>query len=179
MFFLQPRDHLYYRKAADFFGLRLIDARGYPHTTEGLQRYLKDVGIKYTNAVELCTPHDRELAFSLGYALFLPPIKWWHRVIVCGAFMKCRELLNAAIPIPNWWRPKQYNKKVGGASGSDHIAAHAIDLQFHSETDRIKCIKLLNDIDDQNSWLEMSLGYKSYKNRIHIGLNSPRGRRVW
>ena len=81
--------------------------------------------------------------------------------------------------IRNWWRPEDYNRQPGvdGASGSDHITATALDLDYASPSLRAKAEEFLRSLQARTPWLNMSLGLGA--STTHVGLLSPRGHRQW
>jgi hypothetical protein len=77
----------------------------------------------------------------------------------------------------NWWRPADYNKAVGGATGSDHIEASGVDLDYASRDDRRKAQHVLEKLQAEHDWLRMSLGLGGVT--THVGILTPRGARTW
>jgi hypothetical protein len=154
-----------------------VEATKYPKTMEGFQTYLDDMGIIYVSAREMCTPNHVSKAAEMGYDAFIPEHGWWERGgALASLFDSCRSLLGKPITVRNWWRPADYNAEVGGAPGSDHIAAYAFDMDFKSEDDRRTVEKYLKTMYRDED-LGMSLGLGGYT--IHLGLLSERGNRTW
>ena len=58
----------------------------------------------------------------------------------------------------NWWRPREYNDAVGGAESSDHVTAHAVDLDYGSQDSRRRAEHRLREWASEAPWLALSLG---------------------
>lgn len=160
--------------------LTKINMHKYNQSLEGLDQFLKDLGIKFTNAKELCTPNHPDKALKAGFENFLPPKEWWLRVgVICLAFDQIRLHVGQPIKIRNMWRPPAYNAVVGGADGSDHVDSHAIDMDFRSSEDRKKAEKFIkeNYYNKDKEIFECSIGLGN--KTIHIGFLSENGRRKW
>ena len=122
-----------FEKIIDRFNKKVVDPMNFEMTMEGYQEYLDAMGIKFVSAKEMCTPHNASVASELGYNAFVPQRDWWARGGALAAlFDHLRADLGKPIVVRNWWRPEDYNKKVGGAKASDHIGAYAFDMDFKS-----------------------------------------------
>jgi hypothetical protein len=175
--FKEEREMNKFEKIIDRFNRKVVDPMNFEMTMEGYQEYLDAMGIKYVSAKEMCTPHNASVASELGYDAFVPQRDWWARGGALAAlFDYLREDLGRGIVVRNWWRPEEYNAKVGGAKASDHIGAYAFDMDFKSHDDRRHVEALLERLYDDLE-LQMSLGLGGYS--IHLGLCSERGNRRW
>lgn len=166
-----------FERIVDRFNKTVVDPQDYELTMDGYQAYLSATGISYVSAKEMCTPHHLDIASELGYEAFVPKHEWWDRgAALASLFDYLRKDLGKPIVVRNWWRPEDYNEKVGGAKASDHIGAYAFDMDFKTQDDRRHVEALLeglyNDLE-----LKMSLGLGGYT--IHLGLLSERGNRRW
>lgn len=165
-----------------------VPVLGFDRSIKGFSYYLNSHHIKHFSAQEACIAHKPEVAIAAGYpgGYLIPPQDWWERGVACIALAdKLREKSGLPIGLRNWWRPKDYNDAVGGADGSDHLTAHAVDLDCSSKEHREVCEKLLIPY-----WLDsgyrLSLGLSKSKPlglsggvTIHLGIHSPVGRRMW
>jgi hypothetical protein len=166
-----------FERIVDRFKKAVVDPREYEQTIEGFQSYLDATGISYVSAKEMCTPHNLSVASELGYEEFVPQYDWWDRGAALAAFFEhLREDLGKPIVVRNWWRPEDYNAKVGGAKSSDHIGAYAFDMDFKTHDDR-RHVEAMLESFYKDLELEMSLGLGGYS--IHLGLRSERGNRRW
>ncbi len=168
------------QQAIVFFGGNEVDPTGYLMTENGFQSYLDDTGIQHFSAGEMLSPNQLEAANGLGYSLFLPPHVWWPRGATLALLAdKLRNMVGEPVKMRNWWRPCSYNEdeKVGGASESDHITAHAVDLDYRSSDSRRTAERGLREMYEQETWLELSLGL-GYQT-THVGILSPKGQRIW
>lgn len=166
------------RRAVSFLGGADLDPAEYPMTVDGFAHYLKDQGIEHFEAGEFLEPHRPDTASALGYSVFLPPHDWWPRGAALGLLAdRLRELVNEPVVLRNWWRPRPYNAEVASARQSDHITAHALDLDFPTSNKRREAQSELERLRDEEPWLEVSLGTGG--NTIHKGLLSYRKQRSW
>lgn len=154
------------------------DPMAYEESFEGFESYLKDIGAKNVTAKELLSPHKPKVAEELGYEWLMPPRETWSNLApLIDIFEQMRALVNEPIAVRNWWRPADYNERVGGAKKSDHISGHAFDCDFKSEKSRAKAEKLVEGLQDEREDLQLSLGFGA--KTIHLGAKSPKGRRTW
>jgi hypothetical protein len=164
--------------AIERFGGTAREPFGYPLSKTGFARYLSDVGVTHFSASELLDPHHPDDARRLGYDLFLPPHRWWPR----GAALGCiaddlRTLVGEPVTLRNWWRPAPYNTAVGGAAESDHVVAHAFDLDYRSPDSRRAAEQRLRTLAQEEPWLELSMGFGN--KTTHVGILSPGRGRMW
>jgi|TARA_R100001510_G_C7630234_1_gene189208 hypothetical protein len=159
------------------FNKRIANPNKYDTTYDGYGGYLDEMGVKYVSSKEMCTPHHPDIASDLGYDAFVPFRDMWDRGgALASVFDHLRADLGKPIVVRNWWRPADYNEKVGGAPGSDHVGAYAIDMDFKTHDDRRHVERVLEGLY-KDPELDMSLGLGGYT--IHMGLCSERGNRRW
>lgn len=53
---------------------------------------------------------------------------------ICERAQKLRDLLGISIQVNSGYRTKTYNQRVGGAEGSQHLTASALDLSCYGWT---------------------------------------------
>ena len=165
-------------RAINHLGGIIFDPEAYDLTVEGFQEYLDATGVEHFSAEEMTRPNHPKIAKKYSYDHFLPKYEWWPRGAALGLLAdKIRDLVGESVRMRNWWRPKDYNKDVGGAANSDHITAHGIDLDYKSADSRRKAEKWLLDLDNNESWLQLSRGLGG--RTTHVGILSPKGRRKW
>ena len=165
-------------KAILLFGGRVIDPKKYSHTLEGFQEYLTASNVQSFTAKEMLIPHRLKTAKALGYKILLPKHEWWARGV---ALAKIADRLRVEVDSPmrmrNWWRPANYNAKVGGARSSDHILALGVDLDYKSGNKRRIAERYLKNVKKKNPWLKMSLGLGG--RTTHVGILTSKGERTW
>ncbi len=163
----------------------LDDPRDFSKSNEGLQNYINDVGvIEKFSASEMISPHRPHQARACDYKNGLLPAqcRWMSGAVQGLVAGKMREVINdgdaygsKSITLRNWWRPRCYNEKVGGASQSDHIQARGFDLDFPTPKDRAKAQKYLCELYKREKPFNMQVGIGCQT--IHIGLGSPKNMR--
>ena len=163
-----------YKKICEYFGRRMPCPVEYGHSLEELQRFFDDMGIEYFTAREYATPYHPEIARELGYkgGLLIPPPHMWAHLAPCiAAADKLRKTLGAPVKCINGWRPADYNKRVGGSTRSDHITAHAVDVEPSGELIALATVWAESILDEDGDRLLMSLGMGP--TRLHIGFRAP------
>ena len=167
-----------YDQAIDYFGGTRVDPTRYPVTQEGFGEYIHDVGVEHFDADEMLSPNEPDDAAAVGMDILLPPHRWWPRGAALGLLSdKIRERVGSAVWMRNWFRPRPYNDRVASADLSDHITASSVDLDYSSAADRRTAEEFLNELDDADRWLQLSLGLGNVS--IHVGMLSLRHRRRW
>ena len=178
------------------FGLR-APTSCYPATLAGLQGYLDELadgaGLHVT-AKEVATPYHPEIAEKLYATPFLIPgseniaivdgdaamTSWdFERFAAIWALLlPFRREDGRPLSVINWFRPDSYNAhpRVDGAKRSDHLTADAIDVGIRDASHRKALAKHLAQYRKDEE-LQLSLGV--YTTRIHVGIRSPAGARVW
>jgi hypothetical protein len=127
----------------------------------------------------MITPHRPAVAIKCGYKKLLPARCRWSSAAVQGLIAsKLREVVNDGDPygknsitLRNWWRPKCYNKSVGGANRSDHVQARGFDLDFKTPKQRAKAQKYLCKLYKEKKFsLQVGIGCIT----LHVGVGSPK-----
>lgn len=148
-------------------------------TMVALQDYLNYAGVKFFTAKEMVTPHNMQVAESLGFVMLIPKPEDYHKGVALALLAdRLREVVKGPIKMRNWYRPSTppYNAMVGGASESDHVTACAVDLDFQGRFARSKAESYLLSLYDKKLFdLSLGLGARS----IHVGMYSPKGQRKW
>jgi hypothetical protein len=169
------------RESAERFDGSFVNPIDFSKTTEGYQAYIDQVGvIDKFSAEEMVRPHRPQHAKTCGYESgLLPPRCRWVSGAVQGLLAgKLRAVINDGDPhgpkritLRNWWRPKCYNEKVGGAEFSDHRQARGFDLDFSSPKDRATAQKYLCELYKREKFnLQVGIGCQT----LHIGMGSPK-----
>lgn len=171
-------DDLLERAIKFFGGTASVNPASFPMTMDGYQEYLDALGVEHFTAQEMLTPNHETTARTLGYKIFLPPHRWWKRGGAHALLAdELRKLVAEPVVMRNWWRPTEYNAAVDGAADSDHVTAHAVDLDYRSAASRRKAEKRLRELYNGETWLQMSLGLGGQT--THVGLLSPGRQRDW
>ncbi len=89
---------------------------------------------------------DSRSAFNGVYGsnqnfILMPPESTWDTGIRLLGIAESLSAYGKVCEIRNWYRPEPYNRKVGGAGGSRHINASAIDIEFCSVAEKNKALK--------------------------------------
>ena len=152
----------------------------YGATIAGLQQYLRESGVRRFTAEQLTRPHHQDVARQHGYESFVPKQEWWPRGAALALLAEeLEKAIGERVTIRNWWRPERYNRdpRVKGAARSDHISAHAVDIDYRSRQSARRAQKWLEELARKREWLRLSLGFGP--NTTHVGIDSPLGRRRW
>jgi hypothetical protein len=169
-----------YARAIRQLGGAVVDPSAYPQTVAGFEQYLAGSGVKSVTAAELTQPNHPAIAAKHGFTSFLPPREWWSRGAALALLAQNIDAhTSAPAHVRNWWRPAAYNTDpaVGGAKDGDHPTANALDLDYHSITDRMKAESYLRALQSRYPWMQLSFGLGAQT--THVGLASPRGHREW
>lgn len=129
----------------------------------------KAEGIEHFTPREVCSMRKAKNAIAI------PPSKYWERIIPA---LKLAEELRAIVGplyVGNGYRPRDYNKAVGGSWRSQHIQFRALDLDLiergvvNQETFYEEACKIFLD---RGKELKMGLGlYRPWRGtRIHIDI---------
>lgn len=163
-----------------YFGGKVVRVVSYEKSEAGFEQYLRDTGVRQITAEQLTTPNHRGVAEKYGYKVFLPVQDWWARGAALALIAeKIQDLIDEPVHIRNWWRPQPYNldKKVKGKPRSDHVTAHAIDIDYRTLASCTRATKWLRELAEKERWLELSLG--TGPTVTHVGIASPVGAREW
>ena len=82
---------------------------------------------------------------------------------------KIREAWGSAIAVTSWYRPPLVNRRVGGASRSQHLTGAAVDI-YPVNGKIYEFQKWL----DTGLWKDRALGYGAKKGYVHIDLRQGR-----
>ena len=155
-----------------------VDPENFEPSFEGFEKYIEAIGARRVSAKELLTPHNRSVADDLGYYWLLPDRATWANLVpLIDIFEIIRDAVDAPIVVRNWWRPADYNERVGGAKASDHITGHAFDCDFKTHDQRRVAERIVVEMQRKRPDLALSLGLGGYT--IHLGACSKRGKRTW
>jgi hypothetical protein len=168
------------RAIRHFGGQSVSKLEKYRETTAGLQQYLRDSGVRRFAAEQLTRPNHADVARKYGYENFVPTQQWWPRGAALALLAEALEkAIGEPVTIRNWWRPERYNRdpRVRGASRSDHLTAHAVDIDYRSEKSARRAQEWLDKLARTNAWLRLSLGFGP--TTTHVGIDSPLGSRRW
>lgn len=161
-------------------GGNLVSPLDFDDSLDGLERYLRTTGMRFTSVREMTRPGNPAVAKALRLRDLRPPRDLWHQTAgLVRAFDTIREVAGVPLVIYNAYRPKTYNDRVHGAPASDHISNHAIDIRIPSQQVLAKVTPLLAEW-----WRERvfrpSIGIGSGSTPgLHVGLLSPKGQRRW
>lgn len=158
------------------FGGRIVSASKYANNVSGFVQYMHDSGVIEYDPVEIVTPGTPDLAKKCGVTYLLPAQTSWARSAAITLW--ATQMIPIAGEKPNiisWYREPCYNKGIGGAGASDHISARSMDIDFATSSGRRKAQKWLCQF--WNSSLNMQIGLGG--SVIHLGSQSPRGKRHW
>jgi hypothetical protein len=169
-----------HERAIRYFGGKVVPVAPFAASVQGLQRYLRASGVRRITAAELTAPHHPDIADKYGYKAFLPDREWWPRgAALALAAERIQRVTGRRLRIRNWWRPQPYNldEVVGGASGSDHVTATAVDIDYPSIASCQRATTWLRSLARRQPWLQLSLGVGPTV--THVGIASPHGAREW
>lgn len=154
-----------------------ILADSFEMSVTGLGRFLAAQGVKSFSAKVCCAAHRPLLCASLYGSPYLlgPRDSWTKLAYILLLLESCRDS-TGPIRITSWYRPASYNKAVGGASGSDHLTASAVDAHFSSILTRKKAQAVIEEAyKDPHNCISLGVGTAM----LHVGAFSPLGHRRW
>lgn len=158
------------------FGGRVQNPSQYPQSAEGFKNFLKDSGVSDYDPIEIITPVSKDVAKKCGIEYLLPDRSKWQQGAAIALWAQAITQVAQEKPtILNWYRSPCYNRAVGGAKASDHMQARSADLDFVTEGARRRAQAWLCSF--WNSSLNMQVGLGG--SVIHLGSQSPRGKRNW
>ncbi len=167
-------------KISEHFDGHVPHPKNFEFSAAGLQDYLNEAGINSNfTAKEMVTPNNSSAAQACGHRILLPPqCRWPSGAVQAELATQLRAVINDGDPngkngitIRNWYRPRCYNEKVGGAGQSDHIQARGFDLDFKNPEQRAKAQKYLCELyKEQHLNLQVGIGCQT----LHVGMGSPK-----
>ena len=167
-------------RAIRHFGGRVRKLQSYEKTVKGLQQYLRDSGVHRITAEQMTRPNHPDVAREHGYENFVPQKVWWSRGAALALLAEAIEkAVGEPVTIRNWWRPAAYNRdrRVSGAERSDHVSAHAIDIDYRSARSAENAQRWIEQLRRKQPWLRLSIG--EGPRTTHVGIGSPLGSRRW
>lgn len=131
-----------------------------------LQLYLIDHGIRHFTAREIAPVG--KLANGVGPALVLPPEARWPNIVTTLLVMEeLRAAIGAPIHVNSCWRSPSYNRAIGGARFSLHVAFNALDfipaLDLPGDEELDLCYEYLDTHPDSSKF-----GIGRYRTFIHF-----------
>lgn len=158
------------------FGGRIKSASRYPNNPSGFAQYMLESGVTEYDAIAIVTPESTDIAKKCGVSYLLPPQTQWARAAAIALWGQAMTPIAGEKPnIISWYREPCYNKAIGGASSSDHMSARSMDLDFSAAEPRRKAQKWLCQFWKSSLNMQVGLG----DSVIHLGSQSPRGKRNW
>lgn len=158
----------------------------YPRSLMGLDTYLHACRISHFRAAELClanVPTDGlEVALPTdpltGRAVLLPARHAWPRAACILSLAELIRQRSGPLKVKHWWRPSALNAAVGGAAGSDHLSASAIDFAARDADELAEAVALIVEplwrAESACPVWGLSLGHRAGSTVIHIGCWAPR-----
>lgn len=162
---------------------KAVDPHDFPCSVDGLTGYLRALGCPHFSGPEIADPPKRwaELARRVlrerGGSLLLARWAWPRTGSIVCPLERCRVLIREPIDVAWHWRPAELNASVGGAAGSDHVEATAIDVDFRSARGMSVSLARVLEPMYRSGLLRLSMGIG--RRRLHLGVLSSRGQRRW
>jgi hypothetical protein len=101
----------------------------YPLSVAGLDRYLRDSGIRWFRGVEL--NRAGRLPAGGGDPLRMAPYALWPRAVQLAEVLDwIRDTARAPVIVTSGYRDPAYNRAVGGAALSQHMRFAAADIRI-------------------------------------------------
>lgn len=158
------------------FGGQLRTPSSYKADANGFRQFMIDSGVTEYDPIDIITPPSPDIAKKCGVKYLLPARSEWTKGAAITLWAESIALVAGEKPtILNWYRTPCYNKAVGGVSGSDHISARSADLDFQYDTSRRRAQNWLCKYWKSSLNMQIGLGASV----IHLGAQSPRGKRNW
>lgn len=157
----------------------------YPRSRLGLDSYLRGCRISHFSAGELCKATETSAAVdglptdpATGAPILLPARYAWPRAACILTLAEAVRVVAGPLAVRHWWRPSSINAAVGGAAGSDHLSASAIDFSARTGTALAEAFKaLLDPLWRAEAVLPvwgLSLGHRSGSPVVHVGVWAPK-----
>lgn len=107
----------------------------------------------------------------------VPEALMGNALIVARALQEVRDLLEQPIIITSGWRSETRNKRVGGASRSDHIACLAADFTCGSMSSELLCQRAVVALQRSATPWDQLIWYRNSRH-VHLGMGE-RERLQW
>lgn len=139
----------------------------------------KAEGIEHFTAREVCSMR------RAGNAIAIPPFKFWERIIpTLRLAEEIRSLIECPLQVGNGYRPRDYNKAVGGSMFSQHIQFRALDLDLPRSRRGIALQEELYETAaelflSKGKELKMGLGLYRHNRGSRIHIDTGYGYRHW
>lgn len=141
------------------------------HTLETLNAFLKAAGIEHFTAREVCPVGKK--ANGDGPALHLAPRQIWDNIIpTLKVLDELREHFGRPVAILSGYRDPAYNRAVGGAKNSVHVAFNASDITVAG----VKPIEVAKYLDMRKDASRMGIGLYAKSNFVHVDTRGRIGR---
>lgn len=109
----------------------------------------------------------------------IPPFPYWPHAALC---LTLAERMRTVSGVPIWikyaYRNPEFNKLVGGESGSDHLK-FALDLVFSTKEGRDVALSSIIEPLWKLNIVELSYGVGTAEPLIHVGVFCGRGQHRW
>lgn len=183
--FLAPANDAHAR----LLGLALGDAPPnpyeYPRSRLGLDSYLRACRISHFSAAELCKATGDGASVDglptdpvTGAPVLLPARYAWPRAASILTIAEAVRAISGPLAVRHWWRPASINAAVGGAAGSDHLSASAIDFAASTGAALTEAFKaFLDPLWHSESAIPvwgLSLGHREGSAVVHVGVWAPK-----
>ncbi len=194
------KEYFFYKSRIESLGGSSIYpySKDFPETLVGFQKFLQLSGIKNFTAHEV-SEGSASILKTCGISNLMPPKSCWIRGAVL--FLHAEEIRKAIgnypLSVGSWYRSQCYNKELSKknvkvAPKSDHLLAKAVDLFYAGKSGRVNVRKKIQGYICKKYWknplytslnledgtvpnISVGIGNTS----IHLGVDSPRGRRSW
>ena len=152
----------------------------------GFEGYITSLQLQHFAPIEFVQPRHPGKVYpeepgvrahgDKGY-IFLPEQKFWPRAAALGIIAdEIRHMVKEPVHIANWYRPPHYNKAVGGAEGSRHCTAAAVDLDLQSLFACNMADTLLDRMRNMG-WFELGVGIG--RRRRHVDMFARKKQATW
>lgn len=183
--FLEPANDAPTRLLGLILGEAPPNPYEYPRSMLGLDSYLRGCRISHFSAGELCKATETSADvdglptdFATGAQILLPARYAWPRAACILTLAEAVRVFAGPLAVRHWWRPSTINAAVGGAAGSDHLSASAIDFAARTGTALAEAFKALLDplwrAEAVAPVWGLSLGHRLGSAVVHIGVWAPK-----
>lgn len=135
--------------------------------------------IKHFSAKELCSMR------KANNALAIPPREFWPRIVPTLLLAEeIRSLIECPLYVGNGYRPRDYNKVVGGSRSSQHIQFRALDLDLPRSRKSVSMQENLYEAAAElyltkGKKLKMGLGLYRHNRGSRIHIDTGHSYRHW